>query len=1127
MMLRSAFLAACCMLAAACSRLPPGGIGLGGDCVKNADCADPYVCVGGICSFEVAQACTPAVKACVGDFVGVCNPAGSGYNLLDATDISNPVASETPKACRTGCYNGACKQEVCNATDAVREKKCDGTVILQCNSTGTRFETFQICPAGCETTASGVECKSPICNPFETRCQPGDTTSTKLETCNGNGAAWVESTCPSSPASTCEAGRCVAQVCSVTKDGTGNITARQQRCNGVVREACRDDRSGFDPVEVCSTVCLENNVSHTTSCAVPNCITGTGQVAQAFQTECSTENPDALKRCDARGLEWTTVDCTTEIGAEATCVRGRCVPKVCANASSSSREQRCSGNIREQCNDSETAFEPIASTSNAPNPCPFGCTESAGVASCRPAECTGTQEKCDGDAILRCNSEGTFTFVQLCPSGCDLTGSGATANASCKNASCNPLSRRCGLDTTNANSPTSFVEQCRADGTGFDRIEVCSSVCASGTCVLTPATCVPGNLRCRGRETELCVRLPNGDTEWRFTGYCLGTCSDGTCSDAGACSCTGSNEPPAASCGSTGRQPITVRVMLPADEPTATVPCDDGKSNVLVYSDPITDPNGRPVPDGTLITFSIATTSASDTGQLPAFVSADASAELPGLQRPTLNGRARVVISTPPQLSCPTTANVPRPLALTAKLDGRCAGTVNIPYQNRVSGTPRFTYVSDDFSRAEKASRRETTALWDAGVGRVAAFGAFDLGTGADGDATVVAGASATDFNSTFGYTFEVTALQAQSVTVNRFPTLSNGDELLIVTAYDPGQVYNGVHEFRRVASYGSNTIVFDRPLTRQFAANPSDLTGMRIVVQKVPNFTSMLVDANGTTFGELKATAPTGGTGALSGGTGIIAFRATGTVTVKGRINANGAGYNNTVSPYSNPVAAYIDRLAIGGSTNAGRGGGVVFINAGALVFTDGGPVPPFIDVSHASAGGTASPGIVYLAVGSYTAIANGSNFVRAIGGHVRFDYSIAPTAVDATDLANDFTNAGSTASTFYGQSGPYTVTSNLNFESTGGVIAKIRLVGGLFARGATNVAGAATGLPGFKTVGLLSSSSVPTETSVDLSEGSVVSGLTGTPTRFRWQTQIFPLNDQLHSVGGLSFRVCDENCN
>ena len=107
------------------------------------------------------------------------------------------------------------------------------------------------------------------------------------------------------------------------------------------------------------------------------------------------------------------------------------------------------------------------------------------------------------------------------------------------------------------------------------------------------------------------------------------------------------------------------------------------------------------------------------------------------------------------------------------------------------------------------------------------------------------------------------------------------------------------------------------------------------------------------------------------------------------------------------------------------------------------------------------------------------------------------------------------------------YTVTSNLNFESTGGVIAKIRLVGGLFARGATNVAGAATGLPGFKTVGLLSSSSVPTETSVDLSEGSVVSGLTGTPTRFRWQTQIFPLNDQLHSVGGLSFRVCDENCN
>ncbi len=196
--------------------------------------------------------------------------------------------------------------------------------------------------------------------------------------------------------------------------------------------------------------------------------------------------------------------------------------------------------------------------------------------------------------------------------------------------------------------------------------------------------------------------------------------------------------------------------------------------------------------------------------------------------------------------------------------------------------------------------------------GRFEALNKF--GTGADGAITV----SATkNINTTAieagrptclsatacadGIAYRVTAPAAGATSVTRFSgadTISNGiaagDELLLINlqgiAGDTSAV--GTYEFLRVSSATASTITFTTATVNSYVGGGA--ANQKVVVQRVPNYTNVTISTGGTLTAsawEGLATAPAAGAGYL---TGIVAFRANGTMSVAASqtINVNSLGY-------------------------------------------------------------------------------------------------------------------------------------------------------------------------------------------------------------------------------------------
>jgi hypothetical protein len=1117
-------IAGLCAAALGCGKLPLHQVPLGGSCETNDDCTELLSCIGGFCTFGPAPLCTPDTKQCNGDFVETCASGGDKWN-----------ADATP--CATGCQAGACKPAKCQKGT---ERKCDGQIILQCNGSGTGFEYFQSCPAGCTQTGQNAECKAPACSPFETKCEADAPTT--LFTCDSRGTKFVESACPTTPASICVGGRCAPKAagCSVTKNAAGEILTRTQRCNGVVREQCNNTETGWDAVEVCEYGCDVNSATGAASCAVPNCKTGTGpnDLAAPFETRCSPDDPSrtTLQRCNARGTAWENITCSSTAG-DAVCDLGRCVPKVCAvtrNAAGAitARDQKCDGDFVVQCNDAQSGWMPAGAA------CQFGCSENSTLktAQCAAAECsfnggTNPQETCDGLALMRCTSRGTYAFVQYCPSGC-ATNTPSSGRASCRAPTCNPLSRQCVID-----SGRNFVELCRADGTGFDRLEECPSTCTAGICTVTSSTCVPGDVRCRGLQTETCVRLPEGSTEWRFTERCLGTCNAGQCDAAGACGCAGGTTAalPLCSADATStRQPISVRALLP-DEQNLRLPCD-GTSRILVYTDPIASASGQVVPDGTLVTFTLGT---STVGAEASILSADADPNAPGLQRPTLRGRARVVIRAPANAAC---AQGPVDISAAASIGtGSCGGTASLRFVYRAadSSDPRYVYLADDFSTSQLQDRAATTAQWDTVRAGVFAVPAFDLGDGRDGDYVVgadgvAAAAPAENLSIGNGRVFGVTSVGTRDVAVdNVLPPLSPGDEILLTTIWgNASGAANivGNYEFKRVASVATGRILFTENVRGLYGTTNSDLTGFRVIAQRVPNFRNVTIFPNGT----LTTSAPAAAGGpTLVGGSGIIAFRATGTVRIAGKLLARNIGLPNSTYTQPATTTTALNRLLLGsGGTQAG--GGIVYVHAGTLSYratasASDSTVAANAEVSANSTGTGSTGGTIWLGAGRVelgSAVVAALHNVNATGGagRIRFDYSaLAP---EANPPSAFMTPVSSASNYFVGQAGAFTVATTINYEepANGGTIRTARLFKMLGGSGATleelpmNIQGSdfeASANDGSGAFGKVN----------DGSDYSFILGGTGGTApqgqKFKWRATLAPPSDKPLEVLGVGFRI------
>lgn len=169
-----------------------------------------------------------------------------------------------------------------------------------------------------------------------------------------------------------------------------------------------------------------------------------------------------------------------------------------------------------------------------------------------------------------------------------------------------------------------------------------------------------------------------------------------------------------------------------------------------------------------------------------------------------------------------------------------------------------------------------------------------NVGDGADGAVTISTAkiintqTIATGRTYADGIAYRVTAPADGATAVTRYTgtvTLSNGlvagDEVLLInlqgTSADNADVGN--YEFMQVQSVAADTITFTTPITKSF--NGTSAANQKVIIQRVPNYTN--VTFSGT--GSLTAQAWDGLTATPSGAagyyTGIVAFRANGTVTI------------------------------------------------------------------------------------------------------------------------------------------------------------------------------------------------------------------------------------------------------
>ena len=147
-------------------------------------------------------------------------------------------------------------------------------------------------------------------------------------------------------------------------------------------------------------------------------------------------------------------------------------------------------------------------------------------------------------------------------------------------------------------------------------------------------------------------------------------------------------------------------------------------------------------------------------------------------------------------------------------------------------------------------------------------------GSGNDGALSVSTDTNLVDSGDVVIY--EVTALSGSDVTVDGTPSgLAAGDELLLINLHGSDSAYThvGAYEFGEIDSISGSTITLTSAISGTYGeSSNADLSDQTILVQRVPNYTD--VDLSGSST--LTVDAWDGGEG------GIVAFRATGTVTVE-----------------------------------------------------------------------------------------------------------------------------------------------------------------------------------------------------------------------------------------------------
>ncbi|HUJ27496.1 MAG TPA: hypothetical protein VLW85_15835 [Myxococcales bacterium] len=195
------------VLACACAKSVPAGLGIGEPCITNGDCAAGFICTAGRCALPAnLGGCQPNALRCNGPDVEQCGSDGLGYALVTT--------------CATGCTAGACRPQLCTPNAA----RCEGDAAEACTPSGDGWALVQECATHCDPDTG--HCRTPACAPFTARCSPGGANS--IEVCDAYGSGYVVTQCGASEI--CNNGICISS--------SAGCAVGDLRCNGADAQVC-------------------------------------------------------------------------------------------------------------------------------------------------------------------------------------------------------------------------------------------------------------------------------------------------------------------------------------------------------------------------------------------------------------------------------------------------------------------------------------------------------------------------------------------------------------------------------------------------------------------------------------------------------------------------------------------------------------------------------------------------------------------------------------------------------------------------------------------------------------------------------------------------------------------------
>jgi len=340
--------------------------------------------------------------------------------------------------------------------------------------------------------------------------------------------------------------------------------------------------------------------------------------------------------------------------------------------------------------------------------------------------------------------------------------------------------------------------------------------------------------------------------------------------------------------------------------------------------------------------------------------------------------------------------------------------------QDVLSNGWRYDSVSSKWVQIDNTPESFSAIIGTGADGALAPSGTFNLSTG------TTAGRSYAD-----GIAYRVIPPSAGSTYVTRYNGSSNlsngiavGDEVLIINmkAASDNISSAGQYEFQRVTGISSSTITLAGPLKKSYEG--TNHTQQTVAIQRVPNYTSVTLDSSDVITASSFAGTPGGAGGDF--GTGIVAFRATGTVSVGNgtSIHTNSLGYRGgaggaTIFNYGTAGESYAGNVG-GGTGGRGNDVGVYGGSPGNVGGGGGAGSPPGTSNGSGDGGGAGGGGGHASGGGGGGSGGNSSNVGGAGGSTGAINVSGGGGAICSGGVGVAGANAGSAGSNSPAGSGP-----------------------------------------------------------------------------------------------------------